>query len=398
MTKKKNTVNYTVRYSYIQGCYWMSFAAIMGFSSVFLLDCGISNTQIGIIIAIAGIISAFLQPLIAGYADRPDAPPLKKMVSLICTVILILAVLLLFTRSSRLLAGILYGACITVLQLLLPLVNSLGTETMNQGKPLNWGISRGIGSVLYAIASYALGILVADAGAASIPVCIILGFGILLAALFVFPFSKTVGSTVPDDSSSKSGSAGGPLEFFRRYPRFGIVLAGTTLQYISHILLNNFTFQIVQSKGGGSPEMGVSMAISAFIELPTLFLFTYMVKKVRCDIWFRLCGLFFTVKALGTLLAPSIPVFYGIQIFQMLGWGLMTVSSVYYVNAIMKEQDAIKGQAYMTMTYTFGSVLGALIGGPLIDIAGVNAMLIFATVSAFAGMLIVVFAAERTTE
>ena len=51
------------------------------------------------------------------------------------------------------------------------------------------------------------------------------------------------------------------------------------------------------------------------------------------------------------MLAPNMTVFYGIQIFQMLGWGLMAAASVYYVNSIMDAEDAIKGQAYITMTY-----------------------------------------------
>lgn len=101
------------------------------------------------------------------------------------------------------------------------------------------------------------------------------------------------------------------------------------------------------------------------------------------------------LKSLGTLLAPSIPVFYAVQILQMFGWALITVSSVYYVNSVMEEQDAIKGQAYMTMTYTLGSVLGALIGGTLIDKAGVEAMLLFGTVSAFVGMGIILAAARN---
>ena len=74
---------------------------------------------------------------------------------------------------------------------------------------------------------------------------------------------------------------------------------------------------------------------------------------------------------------------------------LFRSSSVYYVNAIMEKQDAIKGQAYMTMTYTLGSVAGALIGGALIDGMGVVSMLIFATVSAAAGMGIMLFMAQR---
>ena len=55
---------------------------------------------------------------------------------------------------------------------------------------------------------------------------------------------------------------------------------GCVLLYISHVLLNNFTFQIVESKGGNSADMGFSMALSALIELPTMFFFGYMLKKV----------------------------------------------------------------------------------------------------------------------
>lgn len=139
--------------------------------------------------------------------------------------------------------------------------------------------------------------------------------------------------------------------------------------------------------------MGLGIALAAVMELPTMFLFGHMLKKARADVWFRLSGIFFLLKALGTLLAPNMPIFYAVQVFQMFGWALITVASVYYVNSIMEEQDAIKGQAYMTMTYTLGCVLGALIGGALIDAAGVNAMLLFAVLSGLVGMVIVMVTA-----
>ena len=37
--------------------------------------------------------------------------------------------------------------------------------------------------------------------------------------------------------------------------------------------------------------------------------------------WFRISGVFFTLKALGTLLAPNMAVFFLVQLFQPLGWG-----------------------------------------------------------------------------
>lgn len=78
MNRQKQTSDFTAGYACIQSFYWMSFSAVMGFTSLYLLDVGFTNTEIGIIIAIAGIISAILQPMFAGYADRPKEPVPEK--------------------------------------------------------------------------------------------------------------------------------------------------------------------------------------------------------------------------------------------------------------------------------------------------------------------------------
>ena len=54
--------NLTGSYSCIQALYWMYFAAIMSFSGFFLLGGGFSNTQIGIIAAVAGICLLYTSP------------------------------------------------------------------------------------------------------------------------------------------------------------------------------------------------------------------------------------------------------------------------------------------------------------------------------------------------
>ena len=73
MNRQKQHSCFTAGYACIQSSYWLSFSAVMGFTSLYLLDAGFTNTEIGIIIAIAGLISAVLQPLFAGYADKPPS-------------------------------------------------------------------------------------------------------------------------------------------------------------------------------------------------------------------------------------------------------------------------------------------------------------------------------------
>ena len=73
------TKNLTPLYAFIQGLYWMNFAAIMGYSGFYLLGSGFSNTEIGIIIAIAGILSASSSAG-AGQLCRPSGKPFPEKI------------------------------------------------------------------------------------------------------------------------------------------------------------------------------------------------------------------------------------------------------------------------------------------------------------------------------
>ena len=66
METSKNKDDLTVRYAFIQCFFWKLFGGAIGFVSVYLLDCGFTNTQIGMIMAVAGLFSAIFQTLIAG--------------------------------------------------------------------------------------------------------------------------------------------------------------------------------------------------------------------------------------------------------------------------------------------------------------------------------------------
>ena len=67
------TRDLTLRYTAIQSFYWMGFATISGFASVFLLAMGFSNTRIGFIMAISGLVSAAVQPIAATLAEGGPA-------------------------------------------------------------------------------------------------------------------------------------------------------------------------------------------------------------------------------------------------------------------------------------------------------------------------------------
>lgn len=380
----KASVKWTLSYAAVQFTFWFIYGAALAYASPYLLVCGLTNTHIGVVSAAACTLSVLLQPSLASYADRKESPSVRILLILMSALMLMATgLLILFTGKNGLLCGILLGLVILLVQLSLPLVNALGTESINAGIPLNFGIARAFGSIGYALMSFSVGQLLARKGAQVHPLALALFCLCFLLSVSVYSFHKVrTGSEQKNDSGSISA-------FIHRYPVFSIMLGGCVLIYVSHVLINNYIYQIVVSRGGTSEHMGIVMALAGLLEMITMFLFPVMLKKKESGFWFRLSGAFFALKALGTLLAASIPALYLVQLLQPMGWGLLTVSSVYYVNEIMQEQDRIKGQAYMTMSHTAATIFGSLIGGWLIDRTGVNGMLVTAVICGAAGTLIV---------
>ena len=393
-----NKKNLTIIYAAVQFSYWFLFGAVNNFASVYLLSSGFKNTAIGLVAALGCSFAVLLQPLIASYADRDDSPSLKTIIIFIDGLILFIgAGLFLAFGGSMLINGLLFLLAILLTQVMTPLINALGTESIGQGNTLNFSFARAFGSIGYAVMSYTLGYMVELYGAVSDPVCISAIAAVLFILAFFYPFRKIrkgaehsaaqagKGADIPESLKKVEEDKG----FFRKYRSFVFSLFGCVLIYISHIYLNNFTYQIVVSKGGNSEEMGTAMAIASASELIVMFIFPLMLRKKGPAFWFRLSGVFFTLKALGTFLAPNMGAFFAVQAFQPMGWGLLTVASVFYVDSIMDERDKIKGQAYMTMSYSIGNVLGSLSGGVLLDMWGTQGMLIAAIISGLIGTVVV---------
>lgn len=385
----------TASYAVVQGMYWMSFCIIFSFSSVYLLDRGFSNTGIGLLIGVSGTLSAILQPLVGEFADKSRKVSLRGLIMAVAGLMLLCAAGLILSPSSPLLTLLLYGILVVFLQVLTPLVYSLGMSCVNRGISLDFGLARGIGSLGFAGISYVAGLLVAAAGARIIPLLILALYGGLLAAVLRFGYGEQNHEAEARKEENGSSAKGKDLGFFTRYHRFFLVLAGGTLSFTSHNMINNFLFQIMTSKGGGSEAMGMAMALAAVCELPTMFFFGWMVKRVSSGTWLKISGLFFFLKSFATCLAPGITGMYLIQGLQMFGFALFVVASVYYVNEIMEERDRVKGQACMTMTNTLGGVLGSVLGGTLIDGFGIGVMLAAAAGAAAMGMGIMWMSVKR---
>ena len=97
-------------------------------------------------------------------------------------------------------------------------------------------------------------------------------------------------------------------------------------------------------------------------------------------------GVSFFLHALLTWVAPSLPVLFAVQVFEMTGYGLYAVASVCFVRDLVAPEDQVQGQTFFNMTNTLGVVISCFAGGVLLDWAGPQAALAFATLTGAGGM------------
>lgn len=398
-SKKINTTLLAFQYSLLQGAYWAAFCSIYAFSTVLLLEKDFTDAQIGIVVALGNILGVALQPVFAGIADSSRGISLQKLTAVLSglTAFLFLLVYLLPNLFFAIAACFLLTD--TLLQVIQPLVNSVSVYYVNRGVSVDFGISRGVGSLSYAAASSILGILVTTWGTDSI---IFMGFLFLLLIVLVLlslPLvqenasapQKAKTSISPDASASKESI----FRFFARYKRFTVALLAVTLLFTFHNMTNSYMIRIIQTLGGDSSSMGKALSIAAVCELPAMLCFSKLLKRFSSSQLLILSGICFALKAAAYLCVGNVFQFYLAQLLQMGAFALYIPASVYYVNETMEETDKFKGQAVMTGTNTLGGVIGSLLGGFLLDCAGSTAPLLFTGfVMAATGAVLLFFACK----
>ncbi len=389
MEEKKNL---TLNYVTIQIGMWAMYAPLMGYTSVFLLAKGFSNTKVGIISGLGCIISAVLQAMVSSYADRENSKSVKTLLIMFVGLQIVLAGILFALGNNFVPAiGIIFGALIAIMQLMVPLTNSLAMEMMNQGKKINYGAARGTASMMYALLVNTMGIFAKGDELSIVPIAAILSATVLLIGTILFPFKKTVRIT---ESGIKSKEDSKP--FLIKYPKIALFVAGAICAYVGHNLINVFLFQIVTLKGGNHVNMGVCLSVAAVFEIPVMFGFVYLVAKRDSSVWVRVGGVGIMLKIILTLIVPDMISLYIVQICQLFGFATFVVATVYYANQAVEECDRVKGQAYMTMANTLGIVFASMLGGVLIDRYGTNGMMIVGSVITVIGCVMIFMSTTKS--
>lgn len=286
-----------VSYAGIQATYWMVYAVVGSFASVFLLARGYSNSEIGVILAVANVVAVVLQPMVADFADRSKKVSLVGLIEIMTIVMMLFMVGLFVFQQKSLALSVIFLMLLAWHTSLQPLINSLNFKLEESGVKINFGVARSMGSLFYSILCAFMGTLVETYSVSIMPVSGVVVILMLMASLLATKkmfdkaaAAKLSGGGVEETAATvKEASADDAeeinlIDFLKRNKVFLILNIGVLGIFFSNNVLNNYMIQIVTNVGGDSEDMGRILSIMAFLEIPLMVCAGSLRKKFSCEL------------------------------------------------------------------------------------------------------------------
>lgn len=392
---------WTARYAVINATYFMGFCGVHAYASIFMLERGFTNSQIGMLLAAANVFSVLIQPVIAGLIDKPGKLT-NRRTSVFCTAIMImLSLALVFVQKEKILIFIIFMLIYMVQMAYQPLIIAMNFEYEQRGCSINFGLARGLGSVGFALYSPVLGNLLERHNVSVIHIgdALVLTVGLLFLLTFRLPDGS--GDLVLEDRTDQEDPEQGAVahnnffDFAKHYPKFMLFLLAVILIFFAHNMINDYMIQIITPLGGTEKHIGYATSMAALLELPTMAFFAKLVRRIPCEKLLMISAVFFTVKVALLFAAAGISGVFASQFCQTGAYALFIPASAYYVNMVMEKFDQVKGQAYLNCAITLSGTFSGLVCGRVLDLAGPKTMLACGVAVSLAGTVLAVVSVRK---
>ncbi|MBQ6451936.1 MAG: MFS transporter [Solobacterium sp.] len=380
-------------FSFVQAGFWMSFCVSVSFAAVYLQALAYSNSALGLILALGSTVGVTVSLALSAWIDSNTKITAKKLIPCILAFQTVSAVILFlinqrcFAVSAAFVAYI--GFCTVVNSLSLKLY----ADAEQAGYGIDYGFTRGVGSVAYVLISVVLGFLIEKISCRALP-----GTGLILCAVQYLAFFLFARYAVAGKKAGTFGERNSSLPvFLKNHPRYALFLTGVVLIYFGHSTACNFLINLTRHVGGDASDMGMINAFKGMVEIPMMFLYARFFSKGRHARALRISAVFFEIKLLAFILSANVWHLTAGFIFQAPSYALYMTAVVPYVEETIDYQDSAKAQSLAFTTTTFGGMLASLIGGRLYDTLPVTSTLWIAFAVGAAGMVIM-FLGTRKTE
>ncbi|HEY6567886.1 MAG TPA: MFS transporter [Actinomycetota bacterium] len=359
-------------------------AAFFPFLALYLDGKGLSESEIGIVIAAMAVARIVLNPIWGHISDSV----LGRRTSLQIGLILAAGCALLLSAAGDLwaIAGagfLLAGAMVTFG----PNIDAITLEHLGAERMSEYGRIRSWESFTYAIGCFVLGATFQLYGVRwAMPVYAI-------ASVVVLAWSFSVTRDAPKHESKGDGKLGSVGAVFRAAPRFWGFLAALLLVWIGFNAAWNFISLKIADGGGGPWLVGLGTALGGMIEVPMM----------RSSSRFQARWGLRRVYALGCMIYATGFLLWGLienptivsllTVLEGMAFSLLFTTSVVVVGRLLPSSLYSTGNSVAQMVgFGLGPIIGAGVGGYIYQHAGPVVLYSLASAFAVAGAITAWFA------
>lgn len=371
----------TLAYGVVHILYWTIFCLMVAFASAYLLSRGLSSSRIGLILGISYFLSALLQPVTGAFFSRYNIPRSRGIAVIYIPVALITAAIRFLPMGGNA-VGICMIVLVTVQSMMQPSINALYQSIETKEEPVNFGISRGMGSVAYALSSFLAGRFLKVFDPSILPLLYLTAQLLLIVVLFLIRDHGTV---------TETGSKGGNMsygEMLHRYSHLRFFVMGMICLFLTYSFIDSFLVQIILSIGGTTSDLGTAIMFAAILEMPAMVLYAWICRKGLGMRVFQISMWVWLAKDILTVFVRTPQQLFLVQLMGCACCAIYVPGMMHYMSRSLPPSQLLRGATMAGTATTLGSLIATLAGGWMIDHAGVHTSLILVQIPAVAGTLL----------
>jgi len=372
-------------------------AAVLGPSSFVLIltDIGATNSQIGIFTAIASILSVIFQPFWGMVSDKLGSP--RKVLSFCLVGSGVVFACVLLSNNFYVVAGLLLLDAIARCGVI-GLLDSHTITEVSKVPGLQYSHIRFAGSIFFGLLSFAYSGIIDDFGVMMIiPISTVV---IAFAAWWGFFMCRP-----PKDAANAEVSYAKPnlkkdaLSLLKN-KRYILLLVSIAFMALATQPLWTFMVEFLAVAGGSLGDVARVGALRCIIEIP-VFLFVAIMCKNTSPKKLMITGAIFMILYVIVLFFANS--FFWVAVAHMFGGTpgfIFTLTGrLRYVNEATPESVRSTSITLMgTIEVAFGSILGSLVGGFMLDMHGTRVLTIASFIAVLASIVVLMFLKRKPLE
>ncbi len=370
----------------LQSTFWCSVCMFSSFFALHLKNNGYQEVEIGIIFAVSSV-SALVGQFVWGSICYKKSWLSHKFILLVCIAAGILLNYLFSLSVEHFPTTLLLYAVFSIsIWSMAPMIDAWTLYRKNDSPEINYGLTRGVASGMFALTAVIFGMLFIKLGLESI--FMVSAIFLILAFIIVSIIHR--GHSEVSYQMTKVAGVGGFRRLASNMP-YAVLVMSSFLIFVAFMSSSSFYPLLITKLGGDSGHVGFGLFLMAVSEVPIMIVSIWFLKRYSSIHLLLVSFVFFLIKS--ALLAGSYNLNLAIwtQLTQSLSFGLFLPVCVAYITQIVKKSEVTL--AYMilsSVTFGLGGLVGNTLGGFLTQFYGIRTLYVINVFITLLGLLVFV--------